>query len=317
MAIFLSEADVGRLATIDLALESVEAAFKALFSGQASSRPRDRTRVRGGSMHVMQSGWAERGYLGLKAYTSFGGGARSFHYFLYSAETGQLLAILEADRLGQVRTGAASGVATRYMARPEASRIGILGTGWQADSQLLAVARVRAPGVIRAYSRSAANREAFAKRMAEMGLEVEAAGEPRQAVEGMDVVLTITTSREPVLVGEWLQPGMHVNAAGSNALIRREVDDEVLKRVDRIVVDHLETAQREAGDLLPGIEKAYFTWEAIHELREVVGGGYPGRASADEITLFKSHGLAIEDLALAAAVFERAVAENVGQPLPL
>lgn len=314
MTLWLTEQDVVPLATLDLALEAVEEAFLAQAAGRATVRPRDRTRIPGGTLHVMQAGWAERGYLGFKAYTSFGGGAHSLVH-LFSARTGELLCLMEADHLGRVRTGAASGVATRHMARPEASRIGIIGTGRQADTQLLAVARVREAGEIRAYSRSEDGRQAFRQRMAEAGLEVRPVAEARQAVQGMEVVITITTSRQPVLLGEWLSPGVHVNAAGSNALIRRELDDEAVRRADRIVVDHLETARREAGDLLPAVEKAILPWERVRELCQVVAGEYPGRASEEEITLFKSHGVALEDLALAAAVYEAALRGGVGRPL--
>lgn len=316
MTLYVTEDEVGRLVDIDVALQAVEAGFQALASGRATSRPRDRTRMPGGTLHMMQAGWQARGYLGYKAYTTFRGGGR-FLFLLHDARDGGLLAIIEARLLSQLRTGAASGVATRHMARADAARIGIIGAGHQAEAQLLAVARVRQPAAIHAYSRRPEGRQAFVRRMGGHGLEVRAVESARQAVEGMDVVITITDSRQPVFEGQWLAPGAHVNAAGSNALIRRELDDAALQRFDRIVVDHLETAHREAGDLVPGIERAYFAWEAVRELGDVVAGHYPGRISDQELTLFKSHGLAIEDLALGAEIYERARAGGLGRELPV
>jgi ornithine cyclodeaminase/alanine dehydrogenase-like protein (mu-crystallin family) len=237
---------------------------------------------------------------------------------LYSTETGELLAILQADRLGQMRTGAASGVATKFMARHDACTIGIFGTGWQARSQLEAMCAVRPIQAINAYGRDAARRQTFCTEVSQqLGVPVEPAASPEAVVKGMDVVITATNAREPLFDGNWLEEGAHVNAIGSNALIRREIDDTTVRRSSRIVVDSKEQARAECGDLLGALERGLVHWEEIRELGEVVAGFAPGRRQASEITLFESHGLAIWDLAVGMAVHEAAKAKGIGYDLTL
>lgn len=254
--------------------------------------------------------------MGFKAYTTSRNGAH-FLFLLYGGD-GRLLAIMEADRLGQVRTGAASGVATKYMARKEAATIGIFGTGWQARSQLPAVCAVRSIRQVKAYSRNAERRQAFCREMSEtLNVEVIPVEDPEEAVKEADILITITTAKEPVLKGVWLQPGVHLNVAGSNFAQKRELDEEAVRRSALIVVDSKEQARIESGDLLVPIERGLLRWEDVHELGEVVAGRLPGRRSDQEITLFKSNGIALEDVAVAWRVYERAKAEGFGQELPL
>lgn len=310
MALLIHEADVARWLPMPDCVTAVEAAFQRLDNGQAQNIPRARTRLPAGQMHVMAAADGGLGYLGLKAYTAFKGKTR-FVVLLFSAESGELLALIEADTLGQRRTGAASGVATKYMARADAATVGIYGTGWQARSQLSAVAVARPLRQVRAYGRDAGRRAAFADEMShELGVEVRPVERPEQAAEGADIIVTITSAREPVLKGEWLTPGVHVNAAGSNALIRRELDDAAVLRCDRLVADALDQARLEAGDLLPLTERGALHWGQVRSLGEVVTGRFPGRSGEQEITLFKSLGLALEDIAAAAVVYERARAEG-------
>lgn len=229
MALYLTEADVTSLLTMEMALEAVEGVFRRQAVGEATNQPRRRVRSGGATLHVMSG--ADEGWLGLKAYTVTRHGAR-FLVSLYSAETGELVALLEADRLGQMRTGAASGVATRLLARQQARRVGIYGTGWQAVSQLLAVCAVRPVTEVRVYSRSAEHREGFCERMAPQlrGVDLLPVDRPEAAAVGAEILITITSAREPVLLGEWVESGAHLNAAGGNSVLRRELDDTLARR---------------------------------------------------------------------------------------
>jgi len=317
MALFLCETDIARLLPMTDALDVVEQIFRSQGQGGVVNRPRSRVRLPDGTLHVMSAGVPDLGVLGLKAYTTFKGGAR-FLVLLYSAETGHLLAIMEADRLGQIRTGAASGVATKFMARMGARTVGVIGSGWQARSQLTAVCRVRTIDRVTVYSRTPEHRQHYCEEMAaELSLPVIPVESAAEAARDMDIVITITSAREPVLKGAWLSPGAHVNAAGSNALNRCEIDDEVVRRAALIVVDSKEQAQVECGDLLGPIERGLIHWDQVNELGDIVAGSIPGRRTDDEITLFESQGVAMEDIAVAARVYERAIEEGVGEELPL
>lgn len=317
MALLLTEQDVTALLPMGLALESVEEAFRWQGEGKVVNRPRVRLRVPSGLLHVMPAAAPEAKVMGLKAYATVRGGA-TFALLLFSAESGELLAVMAADRLGQMRTGAASGVATKYLARPDADTVGIYGTGWQARSQLEAVAAVRKLREVRAYGRDPERRQAFAREMTEqLGVPVVPVERPEEAARGASILVTITTSHTPVLRGAWIEPGAHVNAAGSNALQRAELDVEAVRRAALIVVDSLEQARLECGDLVAPIEEGITRWETIRELGEILMGAHPGRPGPEAITLFESQGVAMEDVAVAARLWERARAQGVGQPLPI
>jgi len=317
MALLLTEADVEHLLTMELALEAVEEAFREQAEGRAINELRRRLRVPRGTLHMMSAAVLARGVLGFKAYTSFPSGVR-FLVLLYDAEAGSLLALIEANRLGQMRTGAASGVATRYMARPDAHTLGIFGTGWQAQSQVLAICAVRPIRRVLAYSRTPERREAFCQEMAaRLGIEVIPAKRPEDVVAAADILVTATTAREPVFDGRWIPEGVHINAIGGNALFRREFDDEVIRRARTIVVDSKDQARIECGEFLHAIERGRLAWEAVHELKEVVAGRLIARQHPSDITLFKSLGIALEDVAVAVRVFERARQEGFGQAIRL
>jgi alanine dehydrogenase len=317
MALFLREADVEKLVTMEMALDAVEEAFRMQGESKAETAPRRRCRLEKGFLHVMSASLPGLGLAGLKSYTTVAGTAR-FHVHLYAGDDGRLLSIMEANRLGQMRTGAASGIATRYMARQDASRVGIFGTGWQARSQLEAVCAVRSIQTIVAFGRDGQRREAFCKEMTErLGIGVYPAGSPEEAAKDMDVVITATTAKEPVLRGEWLAEGSHINAIGSNFLSKQELDVETVRRSACIVVDSLEQAKMESGDLARAAEEDAFYWEDARELGLVVTGEFPGREDVKEITLFKSNGIALEDVALAGKIYQAAVAAGLGENLPL
>lgn len=317
MILFLREAEVRELLTMEEALQLVEEVFRQHGLGTAINRPRFRVRLSNGILHIMPAATPFSKSLGFKAYTTFRGGAR-FLFFLYNSDTGELLAIMEADRLGQMRTGAASGVATKYMARPDAHTVGLFGAGWQAQTQLMAVCAVRKIQKVKVYCRTPEKRRTFSQEMsALLSVEVQPVDVPEDVVKESDIVITITTAREPVLNGEWLKPGTHLNVAGSNSAIKREVDDTTLKRSNLIVVDSREDGMIESGDLIIPVEKGIIHWGQIRELGEVVAGYIPGRRTPEEITLFKSNGLAIEDVAVAARVYELAKQRGVGMELPV
>lgn len=317
MVTLLTEADVRAVLTMAMALDAVEAAFRSLAAGTGRNLARRRVAVPGGLLHVMAGAVPERQVVGLKAYATFGGPV-DFLVPLYSSDTGRLLALIEADWLGRMRTGAASGVATKYLARPEARTLGLFGTGGQAQTQLLAVCAARPIERVHVYSRSAERRAAFVAAMQpQVSATLVAVDDPRAAVEGLDVVTTMTTSAQPVFDGAWLAPGTHVNAAGSNQLRRREVDAETFRRSACVTADSVEQAQLEAGDLAAAVAEGALAWEQVVDLAEIVAGRAPGRTAPEDITVFESQGLAVWDVATAAAVYAAAVKRGLGQPLPL
>jgi ornithine cyclodeaminase len=317
MALFLDEQQVTELLSMDMAIAAVEDALKQQGLGTAINNSRTRVRLPTGQLHMMGAALPTRGVIGYKAYTAFKGKVR-FHVMLYSTETGELLAMLQGDRLGQMRTGAASGVATKYLARDNARSVGIFGTGWQARSQLEAVCAVRSIQAVRAYGRDATRRQTFCSEMSQrLRIAVEPATTPEAAVKEMDIVITSTNARDPLFDGNWLEPGVHINAIGSNALIRREIDDTSVRRSALIVVDSKEQAHAECGDLLGALERGLIHWQQIRELGDVVAGFIPGRRQASDITLFESHGLAIWDLAAGMAVYEAARAKGIGRKVAL
>ncbi len=317
MPLYLTEDDVGRLLTMDDCLAAVEAAFSDLAAGRAVNRPRSRAVVPHALLHVLPAASTSLGRMAAKVYATTKGGAR-FIVLLFDAATSEVLAILEADRLGQMRTGAASGVATKFLARADAAALAILGTGWQARSQVAAIARVRRLRTVRAFGRDGRRLAAFcAAAGAETEIEVTPAADAETAVRGADIVVTATSAATPVLSGRWLEPGVHVNAVGSNRAERREIDAEAVTRASLIVCDSIEQARMEAGDLLlaasPGPPAPL---ERAVELAAVVAGRHPGRGTPRDITLFKSLGLGVEDLAAASVVYDRARAAGAGRVVP-
>jgi len=322
MPLFLTEQDVTKLLTMEETIAAVEAVFKAQASGDATNEARRRLRAGGAVLQVMSAavagfndsfGGEYKGLLGLKSYVVTRNKAR-FYVNLYDAESGELLALIEADKLGQMRTGAASGVATKYLARAGAKTVGVYGTGWQAQSQLEAVCAARDIESVKVYSRSPENRARFCQEMSARlgGVEIASAERPEDAADA-DVIVTVTTSREPVLQGAWLKPGTHINAAGGNSILRRELDDEAVRRSSFIAVDSIDQAKIEAGELVMAVEKGLLTWERVRELRYVVSGEMRGRTGDDQITLFKSLGVAIEDVATAAVLYRKAKEQNLGK----
>lgn len=312
MALLLKEKDVEQLLTMPLALELVERVHREYSAGQAIDVPRERTRLPKAALHILQGAVPASGVLGYKAYTSSREGIR-FIVYVFSAERGSLEGIVEANLLGMIRTGAAGGVAARALSRPESKVAGVFGSGWQARGQVEALALVRGLERVKVYSRNAEKLAKFCAKMRErLGLEVVPAASAEEAVRGSDLIATITTAATPVFSGEWVEPGQHINAAGSNSLLRQEIDETTVRKCGPIVVDSRPTALKEAGDLLPALEKGRIHLGQLAELGEVLNGTRPGRTDPAQVTLFESQGMAIQDLVIAAELLQRARAAGLG-----
>jgi ornithine cyclodeaminase/alanine dehydrogenase len=309
VALYLSEQDVDSLLTPEGALEAVEESFRRMAEGLVENVPRRRLRLDGGALAVMSAVDLGLGVAGVKTYAAGRGGA-SFVVVLFDASSDELMAVIEADRLGQFRTGAATGVAAKHLAREGASSLGVFGAGLQAELQLRAV-RAALPGIeeIAVYSRTPERREEFAKRL---GAEAVESG---QEAAAKDVVVTITTSRDPVLRGDWLRTGTLVCAAGANRPQARELDNAVLQRAAFVCCDSVEDAKIESGDLIEPVAQGVLDWLEVHELSEVVSGQVQGRQSDDDIVVFKSNGIAAWDVAIGALAVERARERGVGREL--
>lgn len=317
MTLLLKEKDVTELLDMGMAIESVEEVLRDQAEGRATNRPRYRVAMPASQLHVMAAGDKRLGISGAKIYTVSRKGAR-FLVLLYDGESGDLLAMVEADRLGQMRTGAASGVATKYMSRESADTLGVYGSGWQAESQMMAICAVRQIKSARVYSRNAERREAFARRMSTLlRCEVVPVDSPEEATRGCSIIATATTAREPVLKGEWIEPGTHINAAGSNFLSKAEIDVDTIRRAQVVAVDSIEQSRLEAGDLMPAIERGVISWESVTELGRIIAGREPGRTSDDDITVFKSNGVALEDISTALRLYNLARERGIGQKIEL
>lgn len=317
MALFLTENDVKKLLTVDIALSGVEMAHRELAEGQALDTPRARTRLPQTALHILQGALPGMGILGYKAYTSNRSGNR-FLVHVFDAASGRLRGIVEADYLGMIRTGAASGLASRLLARPDARIAGVFGAGWQAEGHVLALCRVLSLETVKVFSRRADRLADFCARLSELtGVAVVPAASAEDTVRGSDLIGTVTTAAHPLFEAEWLEPGTHINAAGSNALVRQEISEAVVRLCDPVVVDSVPTALAEAGDLLPLLEKGRLHARRLIELGDVLIGRHAGRTSNEQITLFESQGMAIQDLAVATMLLELAHVQGLGCELPL
>jgi len=309
MPLFLNEADVAKVLNPADAVEAVEGSFLRLAAGRVDNAPRRRLRLEEGRLADMAASDLELGYAGVKAYAGFADGA-AFVVALFSAERPELVALIQADHLGRLRTGAASAVAAKHLAREGATSLGVIGCGQQAETQVSCI-RAAVPTLERvlAYCRTERNLRAFCKLV-----DAEPAESHREAGE-QDIVVTITTSRDPVLRGEWLQPGALVCAAGANNPAARELDNVVLERASLVCCDSIEQARLESADLIEPVERGVLDWLEVHELQEVVAGELPGRQSPGDIIVFKSNGIAAWDVAIAAAAVARARELKVGREL--
>jgi ornithine cyclodeaminase/alanine dehydrogenase-like protein (mu-crystallin family) len=314
--LLLNEDEVRQVLTMDMALEAVEQGLRKMALDEAQNIPRARAQTDHAMLHVMGAAAKSLGVMGAKVYAASRKGLVRFVVPLFDGKTGELLCIMQADYLGQVRTGAASGVATKYMAREDATEIGLFGSGKQARTQLIAVCKVRRVRQAQVYSPNEDRRKQFAAELSEIcQTEVIPVARPEQAAAEKDIVITATTSREPVLQGGWLAQGTHINAVGSNFLGKAELDTAAVRRCATVVVDSKEQARVEAGDFQQSLEDSSLHWADVRELGQVIVGRFPGRKHAQDVTLFKSLGIAIEDVAVAARVYARALEAGLGTSL--
>ncbi|RPI86901.1 MAG: ornithine cyclodeaminase family protein [Planctomycetaceae bacterium] len=315
-ALYLTENDVRELLDMDVAIDVLEQAFRQLGEGRAMNVPRVRARGQGVYLHTMCAAADYLGVVGWKSYTTTALGAR-FLVGLSSAKSGELLALIEGDYLGQLRTGAASAVATEFMARPDSKVVGLFGAGKQARTQLKGVCTVRNIELVEVYSRNIDKCQEFADLMSEWcGTQVVPMHTPDDVATEKDIVICATTARTPLFEGRVLDEGTHLNVVGSNFLNKAEIDVTTVRRCDAIVCDSIEQCRLEAGDFAQALEDGVVDWSNMHELSEVVTGRASGRQTPESITLFKSVGLAIEDVALAERLFQLATREKMGKLLP-
>lgn len=327
MALVLNRNEVASILTMKDAIDVVEQSFRDLAEGNADMplRPTIRVSQPPGLINVMPAYLGKMRALGMKLVSSYLENPVKFGIptvqatILYcDSESGQLLAIMDGGYITAVRTGAASGVATKYLARPNSRIIGLLGSGIQAETQLQAVCAVREIKRAQVFSPTPAHRKSFAERMSgKLGIEIIPVDHPAEAVKGCDIVIAASSAKTPIVSGDWLSPGTHINAIGSHAANTRELDESTIKR-SKVVVDSMEAALREGGDILIPIADGVIGQDHIYgELGELVIGRKPGRTTNDEITLFKSHGLAIEDVSTAKLVYEKAKSQGKGVELTI
>jgi len=312
---YLSEADVAALLDVPTAIELLAAASRKLVSGEATCAPRQRVTSGGVLMNVLAAGLDGR--VGHKTYPIARPRGATFWFTLFGND-GRMLALIEADRLGQMRTGAASGLATHALARPDAKVATVIGTGWQARTQLAAVCATRPIEQAFAYGRNAEHARTFCDEMqTTLDIPVVPVTDLAAAVGVADVVITMTNASDPVLFGAMLREGTHVNAAGSNKATSAEIDAEVVRRASIVAIEHLAQSKMEAGDLLRAESAGAFDWSRATLVQEIVAGVAPGRTSAAEITLSDGIGIGLWDIAAANHVYDRALEAGLGREIDI
>jgi ornithine cyclodeaminase/alanine dehydrogenase-like protein (mu-crystallin family) len=315
-AIYLTDDDVNSLLPMNECVSAMREVFRKFAMTEVANISRGRARTDHGMLHVMGSAAKSLNAAACKVYMTTKSRSR-FLLHLYDGRTGELRALIEADRLGAIRTGAVSSLATDLMARSDASTLGLIGAGKQAATQLEGVAAARKLTIVRVFSRDSVKRKAFAESAAKrLGLDVRPVESASEAIVGADLIVTATTSSSPVISSNDVTPGAHLNVVGSNFLGKIEVDPETVRRAGLVVVEDKEQARIEAGDLIAAVEAGVMKWSTIRQLGDVVAGVIQGRGDPDATTLFKSVGSAMEDLAAAKLVVDKAIANGVGIKLP-
>ena len=323
MALILTEREVAEILSMKEAVRLLEASFRLHAEGKTQVAPRLVMPLTGvaGNFRIMAAVIPDMGGFGLKTLTGTPGKRAPedtyFAILYFDTETGALRAVMPGTHITGTRTGAASGVATRYLAREDAASLGLIGAGFQGRNQVAAVREVRDITTVRVYDLFPEAAASYAAALSGEGLDAQPVGSAEAAVRGLDVVCAATTTKEPVILADWLEPGMHVNSVGANAPVKREVEAAAFSRC-RVVLDFRDQVLGEAGDLMAAIRDGAFREDQLHaELGDVVVGRVAGRSSPDDITLFKSVGVAIEDVACAAFVYEESVKRGLGQTMRL
>jgi alanine dehydrogenase len=310
--LYLTESDVRALLPMRQAIDLMQLAFERLARGEAINQPRRRLILPTGSvLHYMAA--SDGNYFGAKVYSANKLSGAHFLFLLYRASDGRPLSLMEANHLGQIRTGAVSGLATRCMSRPDAGTLGLIGTGFQARSQLEAMLAVRPIRQVKVWSRDPSKRSSFAAECSSaFSIKVSAVETAQEAVRDAHVVVTATNAKDPVLDADWIAGGAHINAMGSNQANRRELPAELIHRAAPIAVDSLEQARMESGDLLLALDERGWNDPKFVELKDVVTAPQRYEWRPDQITIFKSNGLAVEDVICAGYVYERAIENKRG-----
>ena len=316
MALFLNEKQVDELLTLSEAIDALEDPMRQQGLGLAFNKPRTIAKGGKGSVSVLPACIPSIDSMGFKTYTVGPDGAR-FWLMLFGGD-GELRSLMESENISRIRTGAATAIATKYLSRSDSKVGAILGTGHHAPTQLESMCAARKFDRVYAWSRTPANVVAFCEKMTrKLGIPVLPAATAEEAVRQADVVTTITSSQDPVLFGDWLRPGTHVNLVGAMKITCREADSRVLERADVLVVDDVEQSKMEAAEFVLAVKEGKVKWKDVIEVSQVVASKDPVRASPDAITVFKSHGIGLWDVAAAARVYELAKRNAVGVHLPI
>lgn len=316
-AIYIKEEHVINTLKIENAIELVEEAFRGYSEGKCYNMPRRRLRIKKGALHMLPGAIPYKEVFGYKAYTSFKNGV-IFKVFLHSAETGELLAIIEANELGRLRTAAASAVATKYLAKKEAKKHLIFGAGYQAEMQLIAVNCIRNIDEIYVVNRNPEKGDNFVNKLKNiLNVRIERTSNYRDFLNIVDIITTITTSTNPLFNADDLNGyGVHINAAGSNSLIRREIPEKTIEKANILAVDAKDIAELECGDILPSLEKGRIHFNEIVELGDIISGKARCRTDDGELSIFESHGMGIQDIICAHYIYKKALELNSYEKLP-
>ena len=310
MGILITEKDVKNLLTMELAICSLEEIFKKESIKDSVNSSRIRINLPEGSLNFMAASSKSLNLIGTKSYIPKTKTAIKFYVQLYDGENGNLLSVIEANLMSRIRTGAASGLATKYLAKKNSSVLGIIGTGTQALHQAIAICKVRKIKTINIYSRNVNNRKNFCA-LINKNINAISVKTSKECVENADIITTITNSDSPVFSSKWIKPGTHINAAGSNVSTKREIDKETISKASTIVTDNIDQAKIECGDLIQPINIGITSWDKINTLSDLITGKIKGRSTDNEITIFESQGVAIEDLAIGSLLYDLAVKKAI------
>lgn len=322
MILFLSESDVEAAIGMAETVQIVEDAFAASARGLVTTLPRVSQLLPGtaGAFRMLAAALPEQNVFGLKTLTGLPGKRLAketyFTILLFDMTSGALRAVISSNHLTGLRTGAASGVAAKYLAREDADSLGVLGTGVQAWYQVEALCAVRDVKTIKVFSRNPERAKAFAANIrVKLGIHTQVAESARAAVKGSALLVAATTSATPVIEGAWLEPGMHISAVGANTRTKSELDIACFER-GIVVADSREQVLDDTGDLRAAVESGRIGPDVVFaELSELTGGQKPGRTSPEQITIFKSVGLALQDVAVASCLFLNAGRDGIGARL--
>ncbi len=314
--LYLDEEQVKQVLTMDMAIDAVDAVLRKMALEEAFAIPRSRCQTDHTSLHVLSASAKSLGVIGLKAYTKTKTVAR-YHITIYDGKTGEMTAFMQADHLGQMRTGAASAVASKYLARSDSKRLGLYGSGKQAKTQAIGVCRTLNIERITVHSPNEERLSRFVEDLVALGLPAIGTANPEEAARGQDIICTATTSKSPILHGDWIAPGTHLNIIGANYLSKSEVDLETIRKANLLTIDSKEQGRLEAGDFSAALDAKIISWPEIHDIGRVIAGRTEGRQKREDITLFKSLGLGLEDIAVAQRVYLRAKEMNIGSWLDL